>query len=390
MKLLVSFALAGACFASDWPRFRGPEGTGVSPEEWNVKALARPKVRWGINVGEGHASVAVAGKRLYTMGNLGGSDVVFCLDAETGKQLWRQPFPCPPGNFKGPRSTPTLDGGSVYTLSREGDALCLDAETGKVKWHRDLAKDHKAEKLDYGICGSPRVVGDSVLYNACAGGVALNKATGETLWASAKGPCGYATPLTLTAQGKECVAVFSATELLVLDPATGRKVQSYSWRTPFDANVADPVLFDGKLFITSGWDRGGALLDLSGVAAKPLWETRHLASQLSSPVYLDGHLYGVHGNTPNGELRCIDARTGDLKWTQKGAYENMMVAGGKILAVDKRGSLTVAEAAPAGYKELARVQVLNAKARNWTAPVLANGMIYCRNSDGDLVCLDVR
>lgn len=383
-------AAAGRSDASDWPRFRGPDGNGISLEEWNPKALARPKARWGLNVGEGHASLTVVGKRLFTLGNLGGNDIVYCLDAETGKQVWRFGYACPAGNFGGPRASAVVDGGFLYTMSRQGDAFCLDAETGKAKWHRNLAKDHKAATLDYGICGSPRVVGDLVLYNACTSGVALNKLTGETVWASAKGPCGYATPVTLTYQGKEAAAIFSATELVLVEVATGRRLGSYGWQTSFDANAADPVLLDGKLFITSGWERGCALLDLSGVLVRSLWENKSLSSQLSSPVYLDGHLYGIDSNTPNGQIRCLDAARGEVKWTQKGQYENMSVAGGKILAIDKRGVLTVAEASPAAFKEIARVNVLNAKARNWTAPVLANGLLYCRNGEGDIVCLDVR
>jgi outer membrane protein assembly factor BamB len=390
--------IAWACLAglpasaSDWTRWRGPEGTGISPEsDWKPQALAGAvKAKWRTNLGLGVCSVSIAGKRLYTLGNTGGSDIVYCMDAETGKLIWRFPYPCPAGNFYGPRATPTVDGGFLYTLSRKGDALCLDAETGKIKWAKDLIREFKAQPTDYGLTGSPLIVGDLVLYNALESGIAFNKLTGEKVWASAGGPGGYATPVAFRLKEKELVAIFGARALHLVEPATGRKTFSVPWQTEFDGNAADPAFYDEKLFITSGWERGCALLDLSGAAPKIQWSNKNLRGHLSSPIYLDGCLYGIDDNTPNGQLKCLDAKTGDVKWTQKGMYESMSMAGGKILALDKKGYLVVAEASPKEHKEVARTPVLNSKARNWTAPVLANGLLYCRNSDGDLVCIDVR
>jgi len=348
------------------------------------------KAKWRTNLGAGVCSVSIAGKRLYTLGNLGGSDTVYCMDAETGKLIWRFPYPCPAGNFYGPRATPTLDGGLLYTLSRKGDALCLDAENGKVKWAKELIREFKAQPTDYGLSGSPLIAGDLVLYNALESGIAFNKLTGEKVWASPAGPGGYATPVAFRIKEKDLVAIFGAHALHIVEPATGKKVSSFPWQTEFDGNAADPAFYDEKLFITSGWERGCALLDVSGTSAKAVWQNKNLRGHLSSPIYLDGFVYGIDDNTPNGQLKCLDAKTGDVKWVQKGMYESMSVAGGKILALDKKGFLVVAEAAPKEYKEIARTPVLNSKARNWTAPVLANGLLYCRNSDGDLVCIDVR
>jgi outer membrane protein assembly factor BamB len=381
-----------ALLPSDWSRWRGPDGTGISPEsDWRPQALAGAvRAKWRTNLGAGVCSVSIAGKRLYTMGNLGGSDNVYCLDAETGKLIWRFPYPCPAGNFYGPRATPTLQDGLLYTLSRKGDALCLDAETGKVKWAKDLIREFKAQPTDYGLCGSPLIVGDLVLYNALESGIALNRMTGEKVWTSGAGPGGYATPVAFRVKEKDLIAIFGARGLHVVEPSTGRKLSSFAWQTEFDGNAADPAFFDDKLFITSGWERGCALLDVSGTSPKALWENKNLRGHLSSPIYLDGHLYGIDDNTPNGVLKCLDARTGEVKWSQKGMFESMSMAGGRILALDKKGFLVVAEAGPKEYKELARTAMLNAKARNWTAPVLANGLVYCRNSDGDLVCVDVK
>jgi len=391
-SILFVLASIASAHASDWPRWRGPDANGISTEgDWKPQSLTGAvKAKWRTNLGFGVCSVSIAGKRLYTLGNVGGSDIVYCMDAETGKPIWRFPYPCPTGNFYGPRATPTLEGGLVYTLSRKGDALCLDAETGKPKWAKDLIREFKAVPTDYGLCGSPLVVGDLVLYNALDCGIALNKTTGEKVWASSEGPGGYATPVFFKSQGADRVAIFGARNLHVVDPASGKKLQTHPWQTQFDGNAADPAFFDEKLFITSAWEHGCALLDVSGNSARVLWENKNLRGHLSSPIYLDGHLYGIDDNTPNGQLRCLDAKSGEVKWSQKGMFESMSIAGGKILALDKKGLLVIADASPKEYKELARAAILNSKARNWTAPVIANGLVYCRNGDGDLVCIDLR
>jgi outer membrane protein assembly factor BamB len=377
--------------ADDWPRWRGADGSGVSKEaDWKPQALAKPKVLFRAALGEGVASMSVVGGKLYTVGNQGGQDVVSCLDATTGKPVWRHAYKCPAGNFHGPRATPTVADGLVYTLGRNGQAFCLEADTGKVKWQVDLGRLYGAKPGDYGMTGSPLVLGDAVVYNVCLKGVALNKATGEKLWASAGGIAGFASPVAFEQDAKPAVALFTANSLAVLDPATGMETASIAWQTSFDANAADPVFFDGKFFITSGWDKGCALLRLDGRRLGALWQNTELRSQIASPVYLDGHLYGIDDNTPNGALRCLDAANGKTKWTQKGGFGNLLAAGGRLLSIDKAGVLVVCEADPTAYKELARVPVLGRSAKNWTAPVLANGLLYCRDSDGVLICLDVR
>ena len=304
-SILLVPALILSAYASDWSRWRGPDANGISAEsDWRPQALAAaPRLKWKTNLGVGHSSVSIAGKRLYTMGNVGGSDTVYCFDAETGKLAWRFPYACPPGNFSGPRATPTLDGGLLYTLSRKGDALCLDAETGKPKWAKDLIREFKAQPTDYGLCGSPLIVGELVIYNALDCGVALNKMTGEKIWASAEGAGGYATPVFFKGPAGDRVAIFGAKSLNVVDPASGKKLQSHPWTTQFDVNAADPAFFDEKLFITSAWERGCALLDVSGGSAKVLWENKNLRGHLASPIYLDGCLYGITatgGNHGNG------------------------------------------------------------------------------------------
>ncbi|HZE99124.1 MAG TPA: PQQ-binding-like beta-propeller repeat protein [Planctomycetota bacterium] len=385
-------ALGGALRsqASDWARWRGPEGTGISSEKgWKPQALAAGKIKWKASLGKGHSCLSVAGNRLYTMGNPGGSDIVYCLDSETGKEIWKHSYPCDQGNFEGPRSTPVVDGDCVYSLSREGHAFCLEAATGKVKWQKNLIKDFGAANITWGFASSPVIVDKAVVYNARASGLALDKLTGEKIWESGGGQSGYASAVRFSLKGKDSLAFFSFKDVIVVDALTGEKQMSHPWQTQYDVNAADPVFFDGKLFITSGYEHGCTLLDLSGKNVKQVWENQNLRGHFASPIYLDGHLYGVDGNTGQGQLRCLEAKSGKVKWTHKGGFENLMIASGMILAIDKNGTLVTGDANPNVFKEAAKATVLNAKAKNWTAPVLANGFIYCRNSDGDLVCVDV-
>jgi outer membrane protein assembly factor BamB len=391
LALAASGLIGRAAPASDWARWRGPEGNGISAEkDWQPQAIALAKIAWKTNLGVGHSNVAVAGSRLFTMGNVRDNDIVYAFDASSGKELWRHSYPCSAGNYDGTRATPVLDGELLYTMSREGHVLCLEAATGKVKWQKNLIKDYGAQDIQWGLSGSPLVLGKIVVYNARASGIALDKLTGEKVWETAEGLCGYSAPVHFMYKGKDCVALFGCKQVSVVDAQTGAKLYSHPWETQYDVNVSDPIYFDGKLFITSGYGRGCALLDLSGDDAKVLWENQNMRSHFATPVYLDGHLYGVDGNTGGGQLRCLEVATGKVKWSQKGRYENMMVVSGRILAIDSKGELSVAEANPEAFKEIARGSVLNGKATNWTAPVLANGLVYCRNSKGDLVCVEAK
>jgi outer membrane protein assembly factor BamB len=389
--LAMLLALAAAARGDDWPRWRGPSGDGISREsDWKPESLRTPRILWKAAVGEGHSAPSISEGRLYILGNQGGKDVVACLDALSGKDVWRYGVPCTAGNYAGPRASAVVDGGLVYTLHRDGQVFCFDAAKGDLKWKKHLGTEHKAVAGMWGFSGSPLVVGDALWFNARASGLALDKKSGAKLLESNGGQCGYASPLLFGEPGKERLAIFGMSDLVLVDPATAKPQGSIPWKTEFDVNAADPVHFDGKLFITSGYEKGCALLDVSGPRPKVLWENQNLRGHFASPVVLDGHLYGIDGNTSNGQLRCLDAKTGKVAWTQRGGIENLAAAGGRLLTIDKKGVLAVVAADPAAYKELARAQVLSGKGKNWTAPVLANGLIYCRNSEGELSCVDAR
>ncbi len=384
-------SLASPAIADDWPRWRGPSANSISAETgWNAAAVNNPKVLWQTNVGAGHSCPTVKDGALYILGNRNNEDVVQCLQAADGKPLWQFKYPCDKGNYDGPRASAVLDDGVVYTFSRNGDLHCLDAKTGAKKWHVNVMKQFGAKNIRWGFAGSPVIAGNMVLVNACTHGIALDKNTGAKIWAGPPGKCGYASPVVFASGGKKLVATFGEKGVYGVDLASGRRLWFHQWVTKYDVNAADPIpAGGGKLFVSSGYNRGCTLLDMSGSRPRAVWENKNLANHFASSILIDGHLYGVHGNTGSGRLRCIDVGTGKMKWSQGGGFENLMAAGGRLIAIDKAGVLTIAAADPGGFKKIAAGKVLTPKHKKWTMPVLANGRIYCRNSNGDLVCIDV-
>ena len=401
-RLLLPAALAATAFsffqtglhAADWPQWRGPNRDGVSTEkEWSPTWTADgPKQLWKANVGIGASSVAVAAGRLYTMGNANNTDSVVCLDAATGKEIWRHSYPqqLDKRMFEGgPASTPTVEGSRVFTLSQQGDIFCLDAATGKPVWHKNLASDFHGKRPQWGWACSPLVEEDMLIVDCGAPGestIALDKATGATKWKSGANDAGYGSPVAFNLGPVRCVAIFKATSLVGLDAASGRQLFEHPWKTSYDVNAATPVVSGDRIFISSGYDAGCELVQVSAGGAKSLWRNKNMRNHINSCVLWQGHLYGIDGQAGGGTLRCLDFQTGSVKWTQSVNGGALMIADGKIILLNERGELMVADASPAGFKPAARAQVIGGHC--WVVPVLAGGKIYCKNNQGDLVCLN--
>jgi outer membrane protein assembly factor BamB len=381
-----SFAARGA----DWPCWRGPDRNGISAEKgWQAQWPAEgPKQLWKASVGTGFSSFSVSGGRVYTMGNRADTDRVFCLEANTGKAVWEYSYPSAldPKNFEGgPCATPTVADGRVYTFSRKGDLFCLDGAKGTVVWLKHLNRELGLEIPTWGCASSALVEGGLVVVNMGSAGVALDGKTGKMVWVSAKSAGAYATPVPLKIGGEQCLAIFSRESLIAVRAADGREVWSYPWKTMYDVNAADPIIDGDKIFISSGYNHGGTLLKMSGPAPAKVWENKNLRNHFNSCVLWQGYLYGPD----DSGLRCVAFETGDLKWSYPAFGKgSLMVADGKLVALSEKGELIIAAATPAAFTPLARAQVLQGKC--WTTPVLANGLIYCRNAVGDVVCLDVR
>ncbi|HOC57098.1 MAG TPA: PQQ-like beta-propeller repeat protein [Verrucomicrobiota bacterium] len=374
---------------SDWPRWRGPDLNGISTERgWQAQwPAAGPKQLWQAAVGTGFSSFSVSRGRVYTMGNTSDTDWVFCLDANTGKALWKHSYACPlaPESFEGgPCATPTVADGHVYTFSRQGHVFCLDAKTGAVAWSRNLNQELGLAIPRWGCAGSVLIEGNLAVLNMGSAGVALDKQSGKVVWVSDKSAGAYATPVPLKLDGDRCLLIFSRQSLIAVNAATGGQRWSYPWKTSYDVNAADPIVAGDKVFICSGYNHGGALLKVSARAAEAVWENKNMRNHFNTCVLWRGHLYGPD----DSGLRCVAFDTGELKWAYgQFGKGSLVVADDKLVALSDKGELIIAEAVPAAFRPISRAQVLKGKC--WTTPVLANGHIYCRNAVGDVVCLDV-
>ncbi len=390
LGLLICAIVACSCAAADWPNFRGPNHNGVSDEtDWLATwPESGPKIAWKASIGTGFASMAASNGRLYAMGNIDDEDILYCFNVDTGKEIWHKSYACPlykKNHEGGPSATPTIVGDAVYTFSKNGDVLRFNAVTGDIVWHKNVVREFGAKQPTWYFASSPLVVDDLVILNAGTHGIALKTSDGSRVWQNGNDPPGYATGVPLTLGGRKCVALFVGKELVVLEAATGKVVLQFPWETNYNVNAADPIISGDTIFISSGYNHGGALLKISPQGITPVWQNRNMRNHFNSCVLWKDYIYGFDEST----LKCIDHKTGEEKWAQRGLGKGSLVtAGGRLIILGERGKLVIAEAGPEQYTELASADVLTFKC--WTSPILANGRIYARNAKGNLVCVDVR
>lgn len=388
------------CPAVDWPQRRGPAHDGISIEnrwtsDWPVEG---PKILWKTNVGLGYPSSVVGGGMLYTVGQQGEKNVVQALDAVTGKEVWRYEF-SEALNAKmyegGPNSTPTLSEGVLYNASRTGKVYALDAKTGALKWETALKKAITAKTSDWGVSGAPVVEGGMLLINYGPCGVALNKADGKLVWSSKveKGnEMSFVSPVVTELGGQRVVLLHLQKYLAAVSLKDGTELWRNKFGKGYETHCSDPVVLPGnRVFISSG-DDGGELLEVKGSEVTRLWKNMNLATFTGTAVYIDGFLYGLDSsgyNKAEQELRCIDVKDGSVRWGIKGFGQGSVIAAGNRLVVQgEKGEVAVVKVSPEKGEVLARSQVLGGT--SWTQPTLADGLLYSRNSKGDMVCLDLR
>ena len=395
-SLLLSYVVAllvfsAGSYGADWPNWRGPNYNGISAEkDWDpLKVKDGIKPLWQSSVGIGFSTLAVSDGKLFAMGNVDDKDIVYCFDAETGKEIWTYSYPqeLDPKYYEGGSlASPVVDGNKVYTVSKDGKAFCFEVQTGKVVWNKDVLKDFGITRTTWGTSGSPLVVDDLVIYNVGSKGAALNKNDGSVVWKSGTGPGGYATAVPFTSGNKKCVAIFSEQDLYGLVAATGDQIWRHPWKTKHNVNAADPIFVDDNtVFVASGYGNGCGLLKISAGQVTEVWRNKNICNKMNGSVLWKGHIYGVD---EKGELKCLNYKTGGILWSQQGFGQgSLMLADGKLIVLGETGNLVIAQAVPEGYKVLSEAKILSG--RCWSVPVLANGRIYARNAAGTLVCLDV-
>lgn len=398
---------------ADWPQYRGPNLDGVTTERISAPWPAGgPKELWRAPVNAGFSSFSVAGGRAYTVvlrkfENVN-QETCLALDADTGKELWAAALGFAkydgggdsgaPGNSggDGPRSTPTVDGDRLYVLTAALQLFCLEGASGRVVWKKDLVKEHGAANIRWQNAASPVLEGN--LLFVCAGGagqslLCFHKTTGGLVWKGQSDAMTHATPVVTTLHGHRQVIFFTQSGLVSVVPGTGQVLWRYSfpYRT---STAASPVVGGDIVYCSAGYGVGAGAVRVTRQGntwkATELWRKENqLINHWSTPVYRDGHLYGLFGfkQWERVPLKCIDLATGEEKWSRDGYGQGgTILAGGDVVALAENGDLVVVEASPAAYREKARTKAVAGKC--WNNVAVANGRIYAR-STREAVCLDV-
>jgi outer membrane protein assembly factor BamB len=396
LSLSLALLAAGPAAALDWPQFRGVNRDGVSaetdlPRSWPAEG---PRVVWKRAIGEGYSGISVAGDRLYTMDSDGTAEYVLALEAGSGKEVWR--VPAGPklidamGN--GPRTTPTLDGGTVYAMGSHGRLLALKAADGAMIWELDLPQAFGAKRPNWGYSGSPLIDGDLLILEVGGkdnrGVVAFEKATGKVRWGALDGDAAYASPVVMTIGGiKQYVVTRRAGSQTVALRPDG----SVLWTHPGPFSVIASALFipPDKVYVSGGDDAGAVLMRIKTEGGKAtveeLWQTRTMKNHFNNAVLVGDHLYGFD----NATFKCLSVATGEQTWASRGLGKGSLLAadGNLLIVLSDTGTLLLVEATPGAYTELARFQAMEGKA--WTAPALANGRLYLRDHD-EIVALEMK
>lgn len=403
LRVLLVVVLAGLpASAQDWPDFRGPERNGVYPGVVpETLPDGGPEVLWEKQVGAGFANPVVANGRLILFHRIGSSEVVEALDAATGEPVWkhedatsyRDDFGFDPG----PRASPVVAGGQVYTFGAQGVLTCLSFATGKRIWQVEANKEYGVSKGFFGAASTPLVDGNRLFLNLGgadgAGIVAFDKDTGKLLWEATEDDASYSSPILAEIQGKRRLVFFTREGLVVLEPADGTVVYSRRWRSRSNAsvNAAMPVVAGSTLLLTASYGTGALALDFAGSAEpKELWSGEEsLSSHYSTPVVKDGVVYGYDGRQEYGQaFRAIDLKTGKVLWSEDGFGAGTVTLAGDILVlVREKGELMLARANPRKFEPLGRAQILQGVVRAY--PALADGRLYARDQT-TLVCVRLK
>lgn len=387
LLLSTSFALAG-----DWPQFRGPKADGFAApmeisKDWGANP---PKQLWRVPMSDdGYSAPAVADGKVFIVDHRGALDVVRALDLQTGKPLWQRTYPdMQKPNYGFSRSTPSVADGQVYTTSMAGKVHCLDANTGEVVWMVDLVKDLGGKLPNWGYAGSPVIDGDRLLVSPGGDSLlsVLDRATGKPIWKAGSDLAGYSTPVVAAIHGVKQYLLYSGTALNAFRAEDGQQLWTFPWKTAYDVNASQPIVIDNAVFISSGYNVGCAVIDISA-DQKPTerWRNKAIQQHFSSAILHDGMLYST---TDPGALVCVDPKTGQDRWRQPGFEKGGILAiGDVLLALDgANGDLVMVKLVPEKYEELGRTKPLGQQ--SWTAPVAADGKLLVRNKAA-LACLNV-
>lgn len=418
--------------ADDWPQWLGPQRDSVWRETGILAKFPADglKFRWRTPIGAGYSGPAVANGRVYVLDRqlpkdakapaspfekplIPGSERVLCLDEASGKVLWAHEYDAPYtiSYAAGPRATPLVADGKVFTLGAEGNLFCLGVTDGKVIWARDLKKDFGVKTPEWGFAGHPLLDGNRLICLVGGEGsvaVAFDKDTGKELWRalSAKEP-GYGPPTMIEHAGRRMIVLWHPESVNALEPETGKVIWSVPFESRYGLTAPTPRLSGDILFVTAFYN-GSLALKLGGATPETLWrspkatekDTTYLHSIIPTPFIEDGHIYGV---CSYGQLRCLKLATGERLWETFAATTGketrwgnafLVKQGDRFFLPNEQGELIIARLTPQGYEEISRAKLIEPVNRDpgrpvvWSHPAFANRAVYARN-DREIVCAEL-
>ncbi len=398
--LCVGVAALQAQVTTDWPQWRGPSRSAISPETGLLGAwpAAGPPRAWAAtNLGSGFGSIAVSRDRVYVQGMRGGQSLVSALNRADGTLVWTKPVGRAVDNYQGPgpRGTPTVDGDRLYVLTENGDLASLQQQDGTIVWQRNILRDFGGRNIGWLLSESPLVDGNNVIVSPggrAAGMAALDKTTGKTVWVSKElsDEAGYSSPIVADVQGVRTIMALTSEAGVGVRASDGKLM----WRHPSvangTANIATPVFSDNRVFYTSDYGTGGALLALRAekgeVRAQEVYFTRDMQNHHGGVIVVNGYLYGFN----NAILTCMEFATGKVMWRHRSVGKGSLAyADGHLYLLSENNVVGLAEATPAAYREKARFTIPDQGWPSWAHPVISGGRLYIRDQ-GILTAFDIR
>jgi len=373
--------------AQDWPQWRGPNRDGISKETGLLKQWPTegPALIWkATGAGGGYSSLAISGGRIFTMGVRGGRENVIAFDVATGKEVWATPHGGVFTNDRGdgPRGTPTVDGDRLYALGGNGDLSCMETKTGKIVWTLNILQKFGGSNPKWGISESPLVIGEKVLVNPGgpnASVMALNKKDGSVIWKTQSDEAGYSSAMPVQIGGTTQIVFFTDQRALGVDLKDGKFLWSYPKASNNVANVATPVVRGNRVFVSSDYGTGAALVEIKADGtAQEVYFTKEMRNHHSSSILIGDYLYGFS----SGILTAMRFDTGVVAWKDRSVGKGSLVfADGNLYAFSENGVVGLIEATPTGYVEKGRFRIQQDSLPTWTHPVIAGGRLYLRDQN---------
>lgn len=406
LLLVVANTELGAAEAksADWPQFRGPNRDDISPDKGLLRQWPKdgPRLLWKAkSIGSGYSSVAIAGGKIFTLGNDKGKTFVYAISQEDGKALWQAELGKAGGNLG---CTPTVDGDMVYVIGQEGDLACIRAASGEIVWRKSFFEDFEGKYGGWKFTESPLIDGDQLVCTPGgkdAGMVALNKKTGLVVW---KCPipvkntaAGYSSIVIANVGGVRQYVQLMAAGVVGVRAKDGKFLWKY--QNMFDGNTANiptPIVIGDHLFCAAGYGKGAALLqivvDKDDVSVKEIYFKRELTNKHGGVVMVGDYVYG--DTDDSGYPYCAEVKTGKVMWkkTERGPGEKsaaVTYADGHLYFRYQNGVMALVEATPKEYKEVSSFKIPDARGPSWAHPVVVGGKMYLREGD-QVLCFDVR